>query len=1613
MLMKALPTPFSGNLKICFLAIFFVISTSALASIEITNQTCICYGDGTIELSTDPDPGFDSAGPFTFEWSGPNGYTSDAQSPDDLKDPGMYFVTVTNAFGCVTELSTQVEPCIIVELESVACFCSGGFGKIDVNVSMPGVDPNDIDFEFYWSISGDVSEIQDPFVEDPIVFFEDATYTLVVYEDNYGCTATFDVFVPECNFDLNSYTSIIPDCNEEGTSSISLQIPPGMGLPPYQVTWIKLGGGIVEVNESQDGTATVNNLTPGEYCLTVLTTNGCEEHTCGLIIEEALPPTITPTVTPVNIGNDGAISLAISGGAGPFHYTWSNGITGPAATTINNLSTGLYSVTVSYGDGKCEKELSFYLNNCSNLFQQLNNGISAVVHPMTGSGNNASIDLNVTEDYPGYNFSFSWTNGETTEDIVGLAPGDYCVDISSDDCPDDTAGPHCFKICNYTVKITSSPINCHVTNLTAYTQPSNIPYKYNWSTGLTTPSTPALFGTEYCVTITAQDGSSCQSVVCTTPEQEPLAIDADVTSSTNGNNDGAVTITVTGGVSPYQYLWDDGSSGPERVNLGPGVYSVTVTDACGNLATLDVIIQCEFHPDDVVAVVSDVACYAGELGSIDIIQLPQVEDVQNPVFYFQWSNGAVTQNIDNLTAGQYCVTITEAISGCYAVECYRLQTDGTEAFQIGFQASPSCWPTTDGTITANVAGGGEAPFDYTWSAWQISGPPPNFGNTPTITGLSSGWYAVSIKDSWGCLTDDRVFLNVPKPPFSIDLVATPNPQCSVEVSTGEVVITSGNPTSLPLTYDWQLSSPPTSYNNHGSTLSGMAPGNWGVTVTDANGCEVYDWAGIEQSDIQLNSIVNGNGCEGSLGSISLYPSGGIHPYTFEWSNGATAPFTFFITGTNGTYDVTVTDNIGCSISESFVIEPTPSPSVELSIVHPSTGNGQITTQVSGGSPPYSYSWNNGSTEPNLYGINGGFYVVSVTDNNGCIGVSYTNLFGNYYPMDLDISAEPCFTSNNVNLFEGEITVLASGGCPPYTYTWTGPNGELLSSSSTLSGINEPGEYCITVEETCGSEMSECISMFCDCNEAPIVRFYVSNPCLYGGIWDDGTADITIDDITNIPSGSTPSTFYIEYFEGSTLIGYGEIVGNSDGWVLVSGTNHVEVGAGFSYVRVTHESGCSLTYTYEFHEPFGCDYNFLTTSLQSEFDNEGLSSERIIFRCQSISNPCGDFTGGHNGWGGLLLETLFGGLFFNESDSEWGTLKFFPCDKDNPCNSGGFLKCSVQCDQSSYWVPPNIDGQLIYVDDNECGCLFPENTIPFFINDNLPVFGKLSDCTNPTTHSACDGSDPVINTPSIPPVECPPDCAECVSLPSEFDECTMDVFCVDDSGNNTFVDSYSGFYLCRTGENDPFYPGANIYLGCSFNDPCVLSYMGTMSYEEGFFLVDGLFFNWLDQLELGVENPEDLVNCETVDESTSELLGSIFTGNVCSVNDIPLCPCTVLNPFTGGDENTFNLVGDKGNNTNSLRMDKSEPLVEFGSKLFPNPFMDGFTISIMLTDNSKVTILVFDGIGKKLKEAGYHGQKGINTYEMKFENQLAKNGLYNVLVMDEYGNREIQKIVRVK
>ena len=210
-----------------------------------------------------------------------------------------------------------------------------------------------------------------------------------------------------------------------------------------------------------------------------------------------------------------------------------------------------------------------------------------------------------------------------------------------------------------------------------------------------------------------------------------------------------------------------------------------------------------------------------------------------------------------------------------------------------------------------------------------------------------------------------------------------------------------------------------------------------------------------------------------------------------------------------------------------------------------------------------------------------------------------------------------------------------------------------------------------------------------------------------------------------------------------------------------------------------------------------------------------------------------------------------------------------------------------------------------------------------------------------------------------------------------------------------------------------YAGANIYLGCSFNDPCVLSYMGTMSYEEGFFLVDGLFFNWLDQLELGVENPEDLVNCETVDESTSELLGSIFTGNVDSVNDIPLCPCTVLNPFTGGDENTFNLVGDKGNNTNSLRMDKSEPLVEFGSKLFPNPFMDGFTISIMLTDNSKVTILVFDGIGKKLKEAGYHGQKGINTYEMKFENQLAKNGLYNVLVMDEYGNREIQKIVRVK
>ena len=916
-------------LSLCLLIAVFQHGTAQDVSIEIFNS-CANTEEGSIkaEIITPDKPG-----PFSFIWTDSNEdfIAPSAENPYSFSRienlaPGEYcLIVISDNDGCIVEsCNLRVEGMPVIELETATCVCPSGYGHIDVNVSMPGVDPNNIDYDFTWSIGGgDHSEIENHKVEDPNVFQGDVTYTLELDEINSGCTATFDVYVPECDFDLNSYITVTPDCNKKETSTISMLIPNGMGLPDYHVTWIKLGSGIIQVDETSNNDIHVYNAESGEYCVTVLTSNGCEENICGIIVEEYEKPTITSIVTPVTNGSDGAISLSTAGGTGPIVYEWDNGET---TSYRNGLGEGEYDVTVTYNGGECEEELSFDLfEDCQELVSEIQTFVkaNAVVTPMSGAGNNASIELGLSEAYPGYGFDFQWgsaTGGafSTEENVYGLGPDLYNVIIFVDGCSGSYWAQAEFRICNNTVDLTSTPVDCEHADLTVTSLPTTPwPSTFEWETGETSQTIEdALIGTEYCVTVT-YSLFNCESVVCITPEQEPLDIDANVTNATNGNNDGEINISVSGGVPPYQYLWDDGNTDEDRTGLSPGNYTVTVTDDCENSDYFNVTIQCEFGPNEIDGEVTSFNCGTGAEGKVELTQLPQGNLV------FQWTGpnnfSATTQNIYNLTAGFYNVRITDTNTGCHAKRFFNVQQSGTSTLGVHYTVEPGCWPVNEGSITAYANGGGGG-YGYSWAPFPTQHP-PQFWSGQSIEGVPSGWYNLNVFDSWGCSINDKVFLTLGRPPFSVDLIADPTASCAGDPTTGEIVVTSGTP-EYPLSYEWQKNSGPI-YSTDEPLLSNMYAGFWGVTVTDGSGCETYAFENIELSpEIEISAYII-EACQGSSagGNIILEVSGGIPPYTYFWEDGSTDKDRTGLIPDS--YYVTVNDDVRCTSEEDFTVTGIP------------------------------------------------------------------------------------------------------------------------------------------------------------------------------------------------------------------------------------------------------------------------------------------------------------------------------------------------------------------------------------------------------------------------------------------------------------------------------------------------------------------------------------------------------------------------------------------------------------------------------------------------------------------------------------------------------------------
>lgn len=408
----------------------------------------------------------------------------------------------------------------------------------------------------------------------------------------------------------------------------------------------------------------------------------------------------------------------------------------------------------------------------------------------------------------------------------------------------------------------------------------------------------------------------------------------------------------------------------------------------------------------------------------------------NGPYYYVWQPGEIeAQTITRLSPGTYSVTVIDA-SGCVGNQSVTITSPA--AFVVNATTMDAGCGGSNGSATANVTGG-TGPYTYSWNTNPVT-----IGQT--ANGLAPGNYVVSIRDARNCPATGTATVGGST---ALAIASTATDASCYGISDGTITLTT-NGGSGNITYSW---SPNVS---NGPTAANLAAGNYTVVASDGN-CSATTTVTINQPN---EIIINGNTTNVSCataanGSISISVSGGTGSYLYSWSNGAS---TAEITGlSGGVYNVTVTDENGCTAMASFdVLEPT-ALGLSFNIVNANCqyNDGSVVPIVTGGTLPYDYSWSNNQQSENLIDVEAGVYTLTVTDANGCqiADVAIVN------STTITVGFVNIINANCQSSEDGSATVVAAGGSTPYSYDWI-PFGGNSATGSNLTA----GDYLVLVKD---------------------------------------------------------------------------------------------------------------------------------------------------------------------------------------------------------------------------------------------------------------------------------------------------------------------------------------------------------------------------------------------------------------------------------------------------------------------------------------------------------------------------------------------------------------------
>ncbi len=553
-------------------------------------------------------------------------------------------------------------------------------------------------------------------------------------------------------------------------------------------------------------------------------------------------------------GSSGLATASAADGTPPYNYAWSNGDTG---ATADSLAAGTYWVTVTDSLG-CIDSASVAVSEPDFVVVEIidSSDVSSCL------GNDGSATALATGGVGGY--SYVWSNTDTGAVVMNLAAGIYRVTaIDSNGCADSasvTINQTSPVVVSILSKTDVSTCGGNDGSATASASGGTMPYAYAWSSGSTDSIANNLPAGNFTVTVT--DFSGCTagtSVTISAPVPGVAGIGSVSHVSCFGGSDGSAAATISGGASPYSYLWSNGSTDSTNAGLAANSYSVTITDNLNCTSTASATINEPSALTLAIDSVRNVLCNGDSNGFV-----LAVATGGTPPYNFNWSSGSTDSVATSLSAGGYYVTVTDA-NGCSINDSIQISEPSPLSASVDTVTDVSCFGDDDGSAQA-VAAGGTPGYSFVWSSGDSSA---------LAIGLSIGNYTVTVTDQNGCIASSSTSVSQPD-------------EISLSVAVADVSFPGGSDGSVNLTVVGGTAPYDFSWSNTEITedITDLSAGTYSVTVTDANGCTSTTSADVsEPAPCNLSADVGDIAGTSAPGDSSerAYSILFIPGYTYQWS----------------------------------------------------------------------------------------------------------------------------------------------------------------------------------------------------------------------------------------------------------------------------------------------------------------------------------------------------------------------------------------------------------------------------------------------------------------------------------------------------------------------------------------------------------------------------------------------------------------------------------------------------------------------------------------------------------------------------------------------------------